>query len=120
VTTAAEALLGLTEPLTIERAFAATTFVEGRAVAAAATTFVVEASIQPATDRDLAALPELERTKDTIKIYLVEELKVADDQAHTAADAFDWRGQRWRIVSVSRHGEGVLDHHRALAQRSAP
>jgi hypothetical protein len=86
--------------------------VRGVAQAPSTSTFSVAASVQPATGRDVAVLPEGLNLTDVIQIFTAVELKVAGDGCED--DAITYRGARYEVKHVERYDE-IGNYYRALA-----
>ena len=97
---------------------------DGRWVTVAPSSFTVNANVQPMKYTDLMLLPESERTREWIKVYV--ELNESNHfSIRTAregsdgweADRFVWHGDEYRIMKIHHFEMGVLDHIKALAVR---
>lgn len=96
------------------------TVVKGRPTAALETSFIVEANVQPFNYRDLMVLPESDRTKEWIKVYVA-----TSDVFRTArqgsdgyeADEILWQGDRFKVMRIQPYRMGVLDHQKLICAR---
>ncbi len=62
-------------------------------------------------------LPELERSREAIVLYTETELLVVSKDSQVVADLVTYNGATWKVIAIDKHGEGILDHFRAIAQR---
>lgn len=58
-----------------------------------------EAVVQPVRPRELAQLPEGERTEEAISIFTLAALRTSTP-ANQEADRVTWAGRTWRVVLV--------------------
>ena len=96
------------------------TIVKGRPVPAVETSFVVEANVQPFNYRDLMVLPESDRTKEWIKVYVAtSEILRTARQGSDGYDADEvlWNGERFKVMRLQSYAMGVLDHVKAICAR---
>lgn len=96
------------------------TVVKGRPVPAVEKSFVVEANVQPFNYRDLMVLPESDRTKEWIKVYVAtsEILRTARQGSDGYdADEVEWNGDRFKVMRLQSYKMGVLDHVKAICAR---
>lgn len=96
------------------------TIVKGRPVPAVETSFIVEGNVQPAVSKDLQIIPEADRTKEWIKIYVAVSgiLRTARQGSDGyEADEIEWEGDRYKVMRLQSWRMGVLDHVRALCAR---
>lgn len=96
------------------------TVVKGRPVPAVETSFVVEANVQPFNYRDLMVLPESDRTKEWIKVYVAtSEILRTARQGSDGYDADEvlWNGERFKVMRLQSYAMGVLDHVKAICAR---
>lgn len=96
------------------------TIVKGRPVPGVETSFVVEANVQPFNYRDLMVLPESDRTKEWIKVYVAtsEILRTARQGSDGYnADEVLWNGERFKVMRLQSYAMGVLDHVKAICAR---
>ena len=89
------------------------TYVNGRLVAGAPSTFSIEASIQPVTGRELQALPEAYHGEEVKVIYTVTELLAAPTPDVVTID-----GEAWEVFKCQRWQAFGGTHYRAHAARS--
>lgn len=66
------------------------------------TTLQVQASVQPATGRDLLRLPELRRTKETRVVFSTTQLLTGDQGQGFEADWITINGDPWEIEHVEQ------------------
>lgn len=65
------------------------------------TTTEVEAAVQPATPKEIAQLPENERTSKAIRIYTSLRLLTSDSAGAIEADRVTWQGETYRVLKVN-------------------
>lgn len=81
-------------------------------------TLTIKANVQPATKYQTLQLPEADRTKASIAIWTVSELRVQrEGTGGNGADLISWNGEVWEVMQVERWQMGVLDHYHAIAVR---
>ena len=80
------------------------------------TSFAIVGSVQPLSGRDRELLPEGVRSDQVVKIYTETALQTDSEDSSTKADQISDLGSRFKIISVERHSEGVLDRYRVIAQ----
>lgn len=103
------------------RARAAVTFVRGLAQPTTNTTFMITASVQPATGKDLLRLPELRRTNETRAIFTTTQLFTGDQGTAYEADLVTIDGDPWEVQHVEdwvQAGSGVA--YKCIAQAPTP
>jgi hypothetical protein len=76
------------------------TWTNGVFVEGTASTFQIQASVQPASARDLLRLPEGERTSDVIAIYTPTELRASSQPDRTLSDRITYRGALYELEHV--------------------
>lgn len=100
-------------------------FVDGDWVDGTTTRFTVKAKIQPLGDTALALLPESDRNKSWVRVY-IQEIQSSTISALRAAqqgvggwgaDEFVWGGFRYRVMKDANHNDSCIDHTRVLAAR---
>jgi hypothetical protein len=91
----------------------AVSFVNGRAQQGAPDEFEIEAAVQPATPKELARLPEGQRSREVIAVYTETELRIGGPGA--AADRIGHAGATYEVHSVERWDVGGF--YKALAAR---
>lgn len=90
----------------------------GRYVAAIESATVASASVQGPEGNDLQSLPEGERTKEVRKVYLSIDVRAADQDAGTLADALIIDGVAHEVRKVWPWRAGsLIPHHKCLAVR---
>lgn len=87
-------------------------------------TFTVEANVQPMKYTDLLMLPESDRTKEWIKVYVAlndanhYQIRTArEGNGGWEADRFFWHSDEYKIMRIQHYEMGVLDHWKCLAAR---
>lgn len=91
---------------TVTRTAASTTDGHGRMVAGSTSTFVVLASIQPASGRELQTMPEGLYNEDIRIAYTTAELKVGPRPDVVTIDGEAWaafRVQRWQAFGGTHY-----------------
>jgi hypothetical protein len=74
------------------------TYVKGRFSEAAATTFVIQASVQTISGRERMLLPEGIRTREVLKLYTATPIQTASVQGATMADTITYNGSVYEAV----------------------
>lgn len=92
-------------------------WVDGYWVEGVETVVPIEANVQPMRGHELLALPESDRTKDSIKVYCVETLKTLEEGDATTADNIIWDGKRYQAIKTQTYKMGVLDHTKTICYR---
>lgn len=72
-------------------------------------------SIQPASGKDVALLPEGRRDKGSVKIYSNEPLKVSLEGSNTSGDIVLWQERRWEIITAIPNQNSLIPHYKYLA-----
>ena len=103
-------------PITIIRASAGD-WVDGYRVKGSTTEITLEANVQPLKGSELLALPESDRTKESIKIYSVETLKTVDEYSQEEADIVVWNGKKFKAAMTMTYQMGILDHTKTICFR---
>lgn len=96
------------------------TVVKGRPIPAVETSFIVEANVQPFNYRDLMVLPESDRTKEWIKVYVATSDVFRTDRQGSdgySADEIIWQGDRFKVMRIQPWRMGVLDHQKLVCAR---
>ena len=87
---------------------------DGRLQPSAVSTFYVDASVQPATGRDLQRLPEGTRTTETLAVFSSTELKVQSPAQ--APDVITVGAFSYEVKSAEQWGD-VGAYWKCLAQK---
>ncbi len=100
----------------VTRAAGPKTYTQGKAVAptTSPSTLTVTASVQPLTGRELQRLPEGMRTKELMKMYLVEELLVSAPGQEPDTVSID--GVDFQVEAVERWGP-LGNYHKAIVSK---
>lgn len=77
----------------------------------------VDANVQPLKGSELLALPESDRTKESIKVYSVETLKTVDEHSQEEADIVIWNGKKFKAARTMTYQMGILDHTKTICFR---
>lgn len=99
----------------VKRKAGSTYDTNGRAVAGAATTVPIRAHVQPLTGRELAALPEGLRHKETRYVWTVTELRTAKEGT-SEPDVIVIDGEDFEIQKVE-NWQAAGGFYKALAVR---
>ena len=93
--------------------------VNGRPVKGEVEIIVLEkANVQPLKFREIMSLPEVERTKEWIKVYSDECMRsLLETEDGYQADVILWQGKEWRVEKSHQYQMGVLDHWVSYAAR---
>lgn len=78
---------------------------------------IVVGNIQPLKGSELLALPESDRTKESIKVYTVETLRTVEEVGQTEADIVVWNGKKFQATKTMTYQMGVLDHTKTICFR---
>jgi hypothetical protein len=103
------------ETLTVKRRSAAGSFVSGRWVDAAESSFSAVMSVQPLGDKELLLLEEGQRTRRTLKGYTSALLKTGDKAAKTSPDRVLYDGAEFEVQRVEKWVDGDIgdvDHYK--------
>jgi hypothetical protein len=92
----------ITGTYVVTRASGASSYVDGRLVAAGTSTLNVDAMVHPAPARELQKLSEGERRRDAKTVYATAQLKTRETGA---ADLISIDGDSYEIVKVERWAE---------------
>lgn len=92
------------------------TYTQGRHTPGAPTAFVIVASIQPATGRELRDLPEGQRGDEVIAIYTTTEIRTREPGGEP--DVITYGGEPWTVIRVKRWESFGAVHFEALAARA--
>lgn len=103
--------------LSVERV-APGSYVRGKFVPGGPTTFSIKTSWQPATGRELEALPEGMRQSTVFKGYPSTEVKTADPKTLQAEDVITGPdGGSYRVVLVGPWQNALINHYKFMAVR---
>lgn len=94
--------------------------VKGRPVPGPETEFTIQANVQPFNFKDLQLLPESDRTKEWIKLYMAtpDLIRTAREGSDGySADEVVYAGQRYKVMRVRSYRMGILDQTHAIASR---
>jgi hypothetical protein len=95
--------------------YAAGSYVNGRYVRGAASTFTIAASIQPAGEHDVLRLPEGLRDRKTIAIFTTTPLQHASEDA-AVSDRITYLGEVFEVSSIDEWNE-TGGYNKALATK---
>lgn len=76
-----------------------------------------EANVQPMKGWELQSLPESDRSKESIKVYGVDDLRTVEEVGATKADIVVWQGKKFQVMRVMKYEMGILDHTKAICYR---
>lgn len=105
-----------TEPITLRRLAAGTRGTDGRYTAGATTTSTIFASVQPLNDRELASLPEGERTTDQKKVYTTADIRTGSQHDGVLADQLVIGGVTYEVRQVERE-RSIMPHNKGRIVR---
>ena len=100
-------------------------YVSGKWVEGAETTFTITAKVQPLKNTEIMILPESLRNRSWIKLYIQE----ADGQSTPALrcaqqgtngwgpDYLMWQGFKYEVMKDLNYNDSTLDHTKVLAAR---
>jgi hypothetical protein len=81
-------------------------------------TLTIKANVQPnLSGRDVRTLPEGDRSKKTIKLYTVSDLKVAEQGELLEGDKVQWNSEWYEVRATFPYQMGVLNHTKAICVR---
>lgn len=103
-------------PITILRASKGE-WVKGKWVPGTVQAVIMDANVQPLKGSELTALPESDRTKESIKVYSVETLKTLEEVSQEEADVIVWEDKKFRAIKAMTYKMGVLDHTKTICVR---
>ena len=103
-------------PIKVER-FASGEWAGGRWVEGTKTDYLIDANVQPLRGSELLALPESDRTKESIKVYSTEVLNTVDEVGQESADIITWNAKRYKAIKTQTYQMGVLDHTKTICYR---
>lgn len=89
---------------------------DGRWVDGTATTSTIYGSIQPASGKDMATLPQGDRQRDGKKFYTTTLLKTVDQHAGTPADRIIYESVTYEVRSVANENR-IIPHYKAMLVR---
>ena len=92
-------------------------WVKGRWVEGLVTLINIEANVQPMRGHELLVLPEVDRTKDSIKVYSVEHIDTVEDVKQEQADVVIWNGKRYKAIKSVQYQMGILNHTKTICVR---
>lgn len=92
----------------------------GKPVEDPPTEHYIEANIQPLRFKEIQLLPEADRTKEWIKLYLDPDQDLRGELEGTPgqrADIIEWAGHQYKVMNIRSWNMGVLNHIEARAAR---
>ena len=104
-----------TYTLTINRPQNDGEYVNGWWVEPVVDTFDVKANIQPLRGQELENLPEAQRTKKAIRVYVETKLQTASESDAQRADRFELLGHTYEIWQVEDWFNTDLPHYKCIA-----
>jgi hypothetical protein len=108
--------LGDPSPVTLSR-FGTGSYVNGEWVSGPVTVSTLPAVIQPLKPREVAQLPEAERTEEVIAVFTSAALQTSTPSG-LEADRLTWAGRVWRVILVE-DWTAQAGYARAVAVRLA-
>jgi hypothetical protein len=109
--------------IVIERASTAGSYdpATGKYVLGTTALITIQASVQPANERDLMTLPEGNRAEERIKVYSDIILFTDDEISQKQADVVQFQGKRYKVEKIRDYSNSpVLPHYRADAVMIQP
>lgn len=91
----------------------------GRVVEGSSRKVLLRANVQPILrSTDTFVLPEVDRSRATLKVYSSEPLRQRKegDEGY-AADQFEWKGELYEVMKVVDYDMGTLNHFKAICAR---
>ena len=108
VVNAASLIQNFSETITV-RHYSAGTIVNGIVQpGGVASVVITDASVQPVSGEDLQSLPELERTKEALKVYTTAEVQTSDPRTGIPSDLVGIRGNQYKAVHVEPWAYGFI------------
>src|ERR1700742_262514 len=100
----------------------ACSFVKGIAQPSTGRLITIQASVQPATGKDLLRLPEGRRSNQTRVVFTTTQLYTGDQADVYAADLISIDGDPWEIQHVEEwlQANGDVAGYRCVAQEPTP
>lgn len=92
------------------------TYVNGRLVVGAISTFTVMANVHPFSDYQLMILPDAERSKSWVWMFTTGDVR-QKKETFWGADQFIWDGDLYEVVKSQNFKMGVVDHREIKATR---
>lgn len=90
-------------------------WVDGYPVIGPESVLTAVASIQPLTANEVLQLPEHRRTRESLKMYLVEPVRTTDEKNQLPADRILHEGKTYEVHAVSNWSIGTdLPHYKAI------
>ena len=106
-----------THILTVTRKSAGS-YINGKWVPGAPSTFPIQTSWQPATGKDLEVLEEGKRQSVIFKAYPVEEMLAADPLTEKEGDMITGLDDcQYEVIFVAPNQNELIPHYKVLAQR---
>lgn len=97
--------------------YSAGSYTNGRWVEGSTTPITFDASIQPASPKEMELLPEARRQSATFSLFTDTQLLVANSGAQTNADRVTLFGETYEILWCNIWQNNVIPHYHALAVR---
>lgn len=100
-------------------------YVNGYWVEGSTTTFNIKAKVQPLKDTELKLLPESDRNRSWLKMY-IQEIQSPTISAVRAAqqgvggwgpDTLTWEGFTYEVMADRNYNDSCIDHTRVLCAR---
>jgi hypothetical protein len=80
-------------------------------------TFYIYANCQPASERDLEALPEGRRNNDSYVLFTDTLLRTAEVTGPNNPDIVELFGEDFEVLGVGRWLNGLLSHYRIFVSK---
>lgn len=92
-------------------------YVDGIWVPGEIVEITIEGNAQPMRGSELLALPESDRSKESIKVYTASTLNTVEEVGATVADVVVWSGKKYKVMRAYTYTMGILDHTKAVCYR---
>lgn len=102
------------EPIKIIRSKKGEIDDEGKILPGKKTELMILAAVQPFTMKEMENLPEGERSKQMIRLYTSDVLKLSENESLKSADVVLYNGQCWE-VQKTEVWPGGLGHYKSVA-----
>jgi len=104
-------------PFTFKRR-AATTYVNGKAVAGAESDVVVNGSLQPMNAREVMLLPEGQRTRENLKIYTDTVLNPAEKETGKPADRLTIGSYVYEVTGMENWTQSDIPFYKVILTKA--
>lgn len=77
---------------------------------------IEDAIIHPTKTKDTLLLKEADRNQDSITIFSSQEMKGIEEGSNSS-DIVEYEGFQWKVMKVYPAKMGILNHHKAIANK---